>query len=60
MENDADNPFPTRRSDSVPMRTASTAGLPPHPLDKQWFVHVDGQTYGPYSGHDIRKMADKE
>jgi TM2 domain-containing membrane protein YozV len=37
---------------------ASDANLPPHPLDKKWYVHVEGQTYGPYSGHDIKKMAD--
>lgn len=39
------------------MRAAGDAGLPPHPLDKRWFASVDGQTYGPYSGHEIRKMA---
>jgi TM2 domain-containing membrane protein YozV len=33
--------------------------LPPHPLDKRWFVHVDGQNYGPFSGHDSKRMVDK-
>lgn len=40
------------------MRPAQDPALPPHPLDKRWFAHVDGQTYGPYSGHEIRRMAD--
>jgi TM2 domain-containing membrane protein YozV len=26
---------------------------PPHPLDNEWYAHVDGQTYGPYSGHQL-------
>jgi len=39
------------------MRAAAPdRSLPPHPLDKQWFAHVDGQNYGPYSGHEIRRM----
>jgi TM2 domain-containing membrane protein YozV len=41
------------------MRAAGEAALPPHPLDKRWYAHVDGQNYGPYSGHDIRRMAEK-
>lgn len=40
----------------VPMRTTGGQTLPPHPLDKQWFAYVDGQSYGPYSGHEIRRM----
>lgn len=35
---------------------AADAALPPHPLDKRWFAHVDGKNYGPYSGHDIKRM----
>lgn len=42
---------------AIAMRNADTA-LPPHPLDKRWYVHVDGQNYGPYTGHEIRRMAD--
>jgi len=26
---------------------------PPHPLDNEWYAYVDGQTYGPYSGHQL-------
>jgi TM2 domain-containing membrane protein YozV len=39
------------------MRAASGAELPPHPLDKRWFAHIDGKSYGPYTGHEIRDMA---
>lgn len=58
MDSNQQAPQPPRRttSDSVPMRAASNPALPPHPLDKRWYAHVDGQTYGPYSGHEIRRM----
>ena len=36
--------------------TVPSAAVPPHPYDKHWHVHVDGKTYGPYTGHQIRKM----
>jgi TM2 domain-containing membrane protein YozV len=42
---------------AIAMRNAETA-LPPHPLDKRWYAHVDGQNYGPYSGHEIKRMAE--
>ena len=32
---------------------------PPHPYDKRWHVHVDGKTYGPYTGHQIRHMVEQ-
>lgn len=45
------------RREPVAMRAATPGNaLPPHPLDKQWYVHVDGQNYGPYSGHEINRM----
>lgn len=53
----SERPQPPRRTgDAVPMRAVSDPTLPPHPLDKRWHVHVDGQTYGPYTGHEIRRM----
>lgn len=55
----AEDGLPPRapRNEPVAMRAAATdAVLPPHPLDKRWFAHVDGQNYGPYSGHDIKRM----
>jgi len=47
-----------------PARRTSDAGLPqpgapdrsfvpPHPLDGEWHIHIDGQTYGPYTGHRL-------
>lgn len=27
--------------------------IPPHPLDAEWHVHLNGETYGPYSGHRL-------
>jgi TM2 domain-containing membrane protein YozV len=30
---------------------------PPHPLDSDWYVHIEGQTYGPYSGHQLADFA---
>jgi TM2 domain-containing membrane protein YozV len=50
---------PRSTSESVPMRVATDAALPPHPLDKRWYAHVDGQNYGPYTGHDIKRMVEQ-
>ncbi|MDP2354813.1 MAG: DUF4339 domain-containing protein [Beijerinckiaceae bacterium] len=30
---------------------------PPHPLDREWFLFIDGQTYGPYTGRTIAEYA---
>lgn len=47
-------------SEPVAMRAAPAgAALPPHPLDKRWYAHVEGQNYGPYTGHDIKRMVEK-
>ncbi|MFA6965891.1 GYF domain-containing protein [Bosea sp. (in: a-proteobacteria)] len=27
---------------------------PPHPLDGEWFVYLEGKNYGPYTGHAIK------
>src|SRR5262249_52005979 len=32
---------------------SSASGPPPHPLDGQWHIHASGQTYGPYTGHQL-------
>src|SRR3954451_24495869 len=50
---------PQRRTDPVELRSASDAALPPHPLDKHWYAHVEGKNYRPYSGHDIKRMIEK-
>ena len=58
MPDNEQSPQPPRPPghESVPMRAAGGAALPPHPLDKRWFAHVDGKSYGPYTGHDIKHM----
>jgi TM2 domain-containing membrane protein YozV len=57
MSDSGENP-PVLRGRSLDLQSAPDAGLPPHPLDKRWYAHVDGQSYGPYTGHDIRRMAE--
>jgi TM2 domain-containing membrane protein YozV len=48
-----DNP-PARRDRNVaPPALPNRSNAPPHPLDGEWFIHIDGQTYGPYSGHQL-------
>ena len=37
----------------------SGTAIPPHPFDTRWYVHVDGTTYGPYTGHQIREMVEQ-
>jgi TM2 domain-containing membrane protein YozV len=48
----------------VPERTPAPVGrnvtsapihpdAPPHPLDGEWQIHVNGETYGPYTGHRL-------
>lgn len=27
--------------------------IPPHPLDGEWYIRLEGETYGPYSGHRL-------
>jgi len=57
MSDQNGNPSGTPRREPVALRAATpNNSLPPHPLDKQWFAHVDGQNYGPYSGHEIHRM----
>jgi hypothetical protein len=48
-------------SAQVPGRgsAASSSAAPPHPFDKRWHVHVDGKTYGPHTGHQIRQMVEQ-
>lgn len=42
------------------MHDAANKKEPPHPYDGLWYVHIDGKTYGPYSGHQIRNMAKQD
>jgi hypothetical protein len=34
---------------------AGPAG-PPHPYDRRWYLHLNNNTHGPYTGHQIRLM----
>lgn len=43
---------PARRPNVAPP-AASGRTDPPHPLDAEWFIHIDGETYGPYDGHRL-------
>jgi TM2 domain-containing membrane protein YozV len=38
-------------------RPTGGAAPPPHPLDGEWYMHVKGQTYGPYTGHQLGDFA---
>lgn len=51
MTDFSDNP-PARRTNVSPP-AAPGRNDPPHPLDGEWFIHIDGETYGPYSGHRL-------
>src|SRR4051812_38776027 len=58
MSIDDQNDLPRARPTSPPMtmQASGNADLPPHPLDKRWFAHVEGKNYGPYTGHQIKQM----
>lgn len=48
---------PSRRSSVIsapPPRNRSND--PPHPLDGEWHIHINGETYGPYSGHRLAEF----
>lgn len=34
------------------------APTPPHPLDGEWSMRLDGVTYGPYTGHQMKSYAE--
>lgn len=50
MQDDTD----TGSSDRADRARKSWA--PSHPLDGQWYVHLNAQMYGPVSGHDIQRL----
>lgn len=52
MTFDADPPPPTHK---VPApRPTTEPALPPHPLDAEWSIEIDGKTYGPFTGHQLK------
>jgi TM2 domain-containing membrane protein YozV len=46
-----------RQTTPVLNNLSAVPGAPPHPLDAEWFLHVDGQVYGPYTGHQLAGFA---
>jgi TM2 domain-containing membrane protein YozV len=52
-------PRPRESGEPIPRRPAGDAGLPPHPLDKRWYAHIGGENYGPYTGHEIKQMVQR-
>ena len=32
------------------------AAPPPHPLDGEWFLNLDGKGFGPYTGHKLKEF----
>ena len=48
----------TGQSTAGPIQlTTSTAPPPPHPFDAEWHVNLNGQNYGPYTGHKLKEYA---
>jgi TM2 domain-containing membrane protein YozV len=46
-----------QQASPVPSTPSAVPGAPPHPLDAEWFLHVEGQVYGPYTGHQLGAFA---
>lgn len=38
---------------------AGRAQAPDHPFDRRWYVHRGGNAEGPYTGYEIRRMAER-
>jgi TM2 domain-containing membrane protein YozV len=52
MTDDGPSVQPIPQGDHTPAPLSPPqSGAPPHPLDAEWYVFIEGQTYGPYSGH---------
>jgi TM2 domain-containing membrane protein YozV len=50
--------MPSPRSRSVtPGPPRSEA--PPHPLDSEWHIHINGETYGPYTGYRLKEFIEE-
>lgn len=43
-----------------PENQKHTDGLPSHPLDKRWYLHIDGKIRGPFTGHRIKEMVSQD
>lgn len=51
------------RTHNLPQVGGSGGGAapvaPPHPLDGSWHLHADGRSYGPYTGHEIKRYVEE-
>ncbi|WP_018389108.1 DUF4339 domain-containing protein [Ancylobacter sp. FA202] len=45
---------------AAPGLGAAVPKPPPHPLDGEWYVHLDGQVFGPFTGHQLRGFTQEE
>src|ERR1700743_1335383 len=52
VDNSSINP-PVRAGSNALQPPSAGSSAPPHPLDSEWHIHVNGQTYGPYTGHQL-------
>lgn len=41
---------------AVTTSSGFAAQQPPHPLDGEWYVNIQSETYGPFTGHVIKGM----
>jgi TM2 domain-containing membrane protein YozV len=48
---------PTPPGGSHEIVRTSPAQLPPHPLDGEWHLYLEGQIYGPFTGQKLREFA---
>lgn len=52
----------TESARQMPVVSAGQPGevtKPPHPLDGRWYMNVDDQTFGPFTGHELSTFADE-
>jgi hypothetical protein len=49
-------PNPNSARDSIAVCGAPGASASRSPFDNKWYAHIDGKTYGPYSGHEVRRL----
>ena len=39
-----------------PAAVGAPPGRPRHPLDGEWYLHAEGETYGPFTGHELQQF----
>lgn len=39
---------------AAPGLSSAVPKPPPHPLDGEWYIHLDGEVFGPFTGHQLR------